>query len=101
MAEADCLEMTVDVWVRVCCATGVTTAGGEEVVEAEVDGVVDGALDEVVDELEVDVDEELLAEDLDDALDVRSFDVGVGLGGLGLGLGKTIDIMLNCLSWNS
>ena len=43
VAEAEWLVMIVDVWVRVCCATDVTTAGGEdsEVVEVEVDEVVD------------------------------------------------------------
>lgn len=47
------LVMTVDVWVRVCSGTDVTTAGGEgavEVVEVlvevvEVDGVVDGVVE--------------------------------------------------------
>lgn len=51
MAELDCLEMIVDVRVRVCCATGVTT-GGEEVLEVEVDEVLD-EVDEVVDEDEL------------------------------------------------
>lgn len=51
VAELECLEMIVDVRVRVCCATGVTTRG-EDVVEAEEDGVLDG-VDEVGDEDEL------------------------------------------------
>jgi len=105
--------MIVDVWVRVCCATGVTTAGREEVLEVEVDEVVDEVdeVDEVVDEdelvdlllfpvkdevLEVVEDVgELPAEDVvGDALDVLSF---VGLGIL-VGLGKRIDIITAQLS---
>jgi len=94
VAELECLEMIVDVRVRVCCATGVTT-GGEEVVEVEVDEVLD-EVDEVVDEDEllelVDLlrlDEEVLedvddlpAEDTDDALALDVLSFGVGVGGL-------------------
>ena len=42
--------MTVDIWVRVCGATG-ATAGGEEIVEVgvdEVDEVVERIVEEVV-----------------------------------------------------
>jgi len=94
--------MIVDVRVRVCCAIGVTTAG-EEIVEVEVDEVVEVEVDEVVDEVEeveVLLDEgvvlllddvgELPAEDLDDALDVLSFGVDVGLGPGSLGKRKDI-----------
>lgn len=93
--------MIVDVRVRVCCATGVITAG-EEVVDLEVDEVVDGVVDEVEDEddlveVGVLVDEVFLdvvdVSELDDA-DVLSFGDGVGLG-------KRKDRMPNCLSWNS
>jgi len=63
--------------------------------------------DEVVDEVEeVKVEDgEVVLEmvedvDLDDALDVLSFGVGVGLGLEPLGREKRIlDIMPNCLSW--
>jgi len=86
--------MIVDVRVRVCCATGVITAGEDEVVDLEVDEVVDGVVDEVEDE---DDDEVFLdvvdVSELDDA-DVLSFGDGVGLG-------KRKDRMPNCLSWNS
>jgi len=109
VAELECLEMIVDVRVRVCCATGVTT-GGEEVVEVEVDEVLD-EVDEVVDEDEllelVDLlrlDEEVLedvddlpAEDTDDALALDVLSFGVGVGGLEIEP-KRIDIMPICLS---
>ena len=39
----------VDVWVRVCCATGVVTVG-EDNAEAEVEAAVDAVVDEGVEE---------------------------------------------------
>jgi len=94
--------MIVDVWVRVCSATDVTRAGVEDVMEVpvEVDEVT--VVDEVVAEVDLVVDDEVVlrAEDVDDALDVLSFRLLVGVG-IELGLGKRTDTMPNCLSWNS
>jgi hypothetical protein len=106
--------MIVDVWVRVCCATGVTTEEeeGNAEVELEVDEVGDAIADEAVEEVEevgvILVDDEIVlevedvgklpAEDVDNALDVLLIGVGVELG---RGRGKRMDMMPNCLSWNS
>lgn len=70
----------------------------DEVVDVDVDEVLEVNVDEVV-EVEVLVDDvEEVVEDVDDALDVLSFElVGVGL----LEPGKRKDKMPNCLSWKS
>lgn len=54
--------MIVDVWVRVCCATGVTTVG-EEVPEVGVNEAVDEVADEIADEVADEAVDEAVDED--------------------------------------
>lgn len=109
--------MIVDVRVRVCCATGVTTAEEEEGVEVDevVDGVVEGVIEGVVEEVvEVDVlflfkterlavtykwkltthDDEVVLEVVEDVGELPAEDLDDALDVLSLGVGVELGLAL-------